>query len=386
MAIAVAAVTTTVVAPPAAVAAPMVPTPVADPFFAAPANLAALAPGEVIRSRPVTIQLYSYPVSGYQLVYRSNDSQQNPIAAATTVLLPADNGPRRVVSFQAIINSISPDCAPSQTLPTRRFGEEFHLALLLLLGYTVTVPDHEGPNAAYGAGRLSGQVVLDGARAVRGFTPLGIVGPDTPFGLWGYSGGGQATAWAAQLHGAYAPDLNIVGSAEGGVSYDLNDIARRNDGSGASGLLLRSTIGLGREYPDAGIEDLLNAEGQKVRDQLATACGDSTNWIGANRRIDELTVTPNALGTPGVQNALADNTLGGSPPKSPVLIYHAFIDIPVPTEGADRLVGLYCAQGAVVESQRIPWPDHGLLAILGIPSALGFLGARFGGAPPVNVC
>lgn len=37
----------------------------------------------------------------------------------------------------------------------------------------------------------------------------------------GYSGGGHAAGWAAQLANEYAPELNIIGAALGGVPADL---------------------------------------------------------------------------------------------------------------------------------------------------------------------
>ncbi len=43
--------------------------------------------------------------------------------------------------------------------------------------------------------------------------------------------------------------------------------------------------------------------------------------------------------------------------------------------------------GATVDYQRSSiTADHVLVAILGIPSVLGFFEARFAGAPPVSTC
>ena len=51
---------------------------------------------------------------------------------------------------------------------------------------------------AYTAGWLAARTVLDGIRAAIAFEPAGLAGGETPIGLWGYSGGGQATAWAVE--------------------------------------------------------------------------------------------------------------------------------------------------------------------------------------------
>ena len=64
------------------------------------------------------------------------------------------------------------------------------------------------------AGRESGYGALDAIRATEEY--LGI-GPETRVGLSGYSGGSVAANWANDLAPTYAPEVNIVGVAEGGL-------------------------------------------------------------------------------------------------------------------------------------------------------------------------
>lgn len=45
------------------------------------------------------------------------------------------------------------------------------------IGWTVTIQDYEGPNAAFIAGRLEGRGVLDGIRATLKFSKLGLTNP-----------------------------------------------------------------------------------------------------------------------------------------------------------------------------------------------------------------
>ena len=66
----------------------------------------------------------------------------------------------------------------------------------------------------WGAPYEPGYHVLDGLRAALSSKRLGL-SPEAPIGLWGYSGGGLATAWAAEMSGAYAPELNVVGAVSG---------------------------------------------------------------------------------------------------------------------------------------------------------------------------
>src|SRR5207237_1235757 len=82
------------------------------------------------------------------------------------------------------------------------------MMLALQRGWAVVVSDYEGPQSAFGAARMAGHGVLDGIRAAEALSGTGLTGAQTPVGLWGYSGGGLATSWAAELAAGYAPDLN----------------------------------------------------------------------------------------------------------------------------------------------------------------------------------
>lgn len=104
----------------------------------------------------------------------------------------------------------------------------------LVLGYAVAMPDHEGPDAEFLAGPQEGHATLDGIRAVHNFDTHGI-GAANPVALYGYSGGANATAWAAQLQPSYAPDLHLAGAAIGGTPADPAATARFIDGGGEPG-------------------------------------------------------------------------------------------------------------------------------------------------------
>jgi len=144
---------------PAFVRAAPVPASSPDAFYDAPSDLGASPPGTVVRSRPVSVPAYgiTLPVRAWQFVYRSNDTRGNAIAATTTLIVPpsAPPGPRPVISYQAAINSLNPECSPSRSLPGGSIDEIFMILWPLLRGWAVAIPDHGGPHSAYGAGRLA---------------------------------------------------------------------------------------------------------------------------------------------------------------------------------------------------------------------------------------
>src|ERR1700741_2937555 len=86
-------------------------------------------------------------------------------------------------------------------------------------------------------------------RAAVGYDRLGL-SPSAPIGLWGYSGGGLASAWGAEVAADYAPDLDIAGAVLGSPVGDLGHTFRRLNGSFFSGLPGMVGAALSHVYPE----------------------------------------------------------------------------------------------------------------------------------------
>ncbi len=121
----------------------------------------------------------------------------------------------------------------------------------------------------WGAPCEPGYHVLDGLRATLGTERLGL-SPSAPIGLWGYSGGGLASAWAAEMSGSYAPDLNIVGAVLGSPVGDLGHTFRRLNGTYMSGLPALVVAALADIYPELNkvIQEHATEEGKVLLQRL----------------------------------------------------------------------------------------------------------------------
>lgn len=132
------------------------------------------------------------------------------------------DGPvRPLLSYQCAIDALGPAADPSHTL---RRGDQVELpfiAMALRRGWAVVTTDFNGPDHAFGTLPLAGRLVVDGIRAAVALGPAAGLGPATPIGLWGYSGGGLATLAAVERHALDASDLAIVGAAAGGAGIDV---------------------------------------------------------------------------------------------------------------------------------------------------------------------
>ena len=243
---------------------------------------------------------------------------------------------------------------------------------------------------AYGAAKLGGQLTLDGIRAAKNFDPLQL--RNSPVAMAGYSGGGMATAWAAALAPSYAPELNIVGSAQGGVPMNLvkmGYLLGEDTPHPAFGLVLAAAIGLGREYPDRmPVSENLTPQGTAMMNQVANSCTNDILAVGANHSAAEITANRSVFQDPEGRRVVEENSLELYPgiPRAPIFEWHSPTDVLIPVDAIDNSTRRYCAAGTPVQTLLTPSPDHLSAALLGLPAALQWLNDRFAGLPAPSTC
>ncbi|MEV0248876.1 lipase family protein [Nocardia sp. NPDC050712] len=369
-------------------AQPLYPTPNPDPFFAAPGNLADLAPGDVVRTRRLDTGLY-VGTTIWHVAFRSTNSAGNPIMAVTTVLIPAGVTNPPLVSYQALINSLGTKCNPSYSLLNEETLDAWGAVLPLGRGWAIALPDYLGPTVAYGAARLSGMVTLDSVKALQRAPELGLGASQVA--LAGYSGGGMASAWAAALQPSYAPDLKLAGVAAGGIPADLEELAL---GLGFGfhpgfGLAFAAAMGLEREYPERlPISDQLNDTGLWFREITHDECRRFLLLHGAVRNAEQLAATKSLMDSPDARAVLRENSLRyfEGVPQAPTLIWQGVFDELTPFETVAGIAARYCRAGAPITFSPYPIAEHMTTAVAGLAEAWTFLEARFRGEPAPTRC
>ncbi|UGT61592.1 lipase family protein [Nocardia asteroides] len=375
-------------------AAPLYPAPDPDPFYGTPADIAELAPGAVIAVRPMPA-LPALPETAVTVVrFRSTSSEGAPIAATSTVLTPRGHRPDGpLLSYQHIINGLGSECSVSRVLytadPDLMVKEAPALNVALARGWSVALPDHLGPNFAYGAARLGGMITLDGIRAVRQVGELGVGG--SPVTMAGYSGGGMATAWAAALAPRYAPELEIAGAALGGVPMNLVSMMEQLGFAAhpVFGLALAAGLGLEREYPDRfPLSEQLNERGLAARAAMANSCTNGILAAGAGRGVMDFARTTSMISSPEARAVVEENSLElyDGVPTMPIYEWHSPIDGLIPIDAIVRTDRRWCAAGTPLQAELTPVPDHLTAAVLGVPGALAWLEGRFRGDPAPGNC
>ena len=368
-----------------------------DPFYQPPAGYEHARPGTVLRSRDVELAFLGFipqKFTATQLLYRTADFEGQPQAGVTTVVIPTERarkGPLPIISYQCAIDAVAARCFPSYAMRrgAKAIGSiaqfEFLLvAAALAEGWAVSVPDHEGSTGMWGAPYEPGYHILDGIRAAISHEPFDLTA-ESPVGLWGYSGGGLASAWAAEVQERYAPELNIVGAVLGSPVGDLGHTFRRLNGSLYAGLPALVVAALSHIYPDLDrvIDEHVTDEGREMLTRIQRmTTAHALVWMAGkdmahmiDRPLEEILLTPE------VQHVFDSIKLGTAAPKVPVLIVQAVHDRVISVDDIDDLAETYARGGARVTYHRDLFSEHMLLHPMSAPMTLRWLRERFAGQP-----
>jgi hypothetical protein len=382
---------------PAATAA----TPDKDPFYTASSSTA--APGTIVRSRSAKFTLDPFfklatpGIKSTQVIYASETGQGAPINISGTVLVPTARwrgaGDRPVVTYGVGTRGVGDACAPSYTLSQGTDYEGLFIYAALQRGWAVAVSDMRGLGTpgqhTYEVGRDQGKALLDMARAAERLPGSGL-NAGSPVGIMGYSQGGTSAGWATELAPSYAPELNLKGTAAGGVPADLLAVAKGLDGGPFVAFAFMASMGYDAAYPELNLASYLNAKGRDLLTRSQNVCLVSVDGIGtflgtAFKKISDY-VTTNPLDTPQWQARLNENKLGSVKPTVPVFQYHGQIDEIIPFTQADTLHKQWCALGANVTWRTYPLAEHLLGMVVGSGPAMDFMSDRFAGKPVSGNC
>lgn len=380
---------------------PLIPS--LDPFYDPPAGFESEEPGAILRTRKVATAYFGLipnPVQAWQLLYRTTAIDGSAISTVTTVFKPLLAKKDRFVSFHTAYDGAARSgiCNPSYNyrllapqIDLISSVEFLLLQAFVLDGNIVSSPDYEGPDAAFGAGRLAGTGVLDSMRAVANFRDTLGFNTDNPAVVgYGYSGGGIATGWAASLQPTYAPELAIKGWATGGTPANLTGTAALIDGTLFAGFLPQSLAGLSAPTAYGAqltpiFDEILTPYGQGVLDLAEKICGVQNLATFAFQQIASTKVQD--LGAqvfyePTIADVLMRNTMGqneNETPTAPVYMFHAPPDEVIPYANATTLRDDWCGYGADVQFITVANGGHATTEVIGFPGAFKFVKDAFAG-------
>jgi hypothetical protein len=363
--------------------------PSGDAFYVPPSPLPAGPHGDIIWCRSSASAVSG--VTAWQILYLSTTVSGARTAVSGTVLVPnaAFSGTRPVVAYAAGTQGWGDQCAPSKEIVAGSFDEQFAVNNLLSKGWAVVVTDYPGlgtpGDETYNVGIPEGHAVLDALRAAT-LLPGSGLSTSAPLGIEGYSQGGGAAGWAAQLQPSYAPGLSLKGVAAGGTPANLQAVAANINGTVWFAFLAGSALGFNAAYPSLGLQAALTPAGRAALAQLDTMCQAQALLTYANKRIEDYTAGGiNPISQPKWQTVLNANDLGGIKPRVPILQYHGFLDEVIPYRVESALHSQYCAMGVTTQLNGYVG-DHVLTQVVAQTDVVNWLGNRFAGAPAPSNC
>jgi hypothetical protein len=384
-----AAATSTAAAPTPAAVAGARPAPAGDAFYEPPNPLPAGQPGDIIWSRTATSPVAN--TEAWQILYLSSTVTGAATAVSGTLIVPATaySGTRPVVAYAAGTQGWGDQCAPSKEIAADNFDEQFAVNNLLSRGWAVVITDYPGlgtpGDEAYSVGIPEGYAVLDALRAATRLPAAGL-SATAPVAIEGYSQGGGAADWAAQLQPSYAPELNLDGVAAGGTPANLQAVADNINGTAFFAFLAGTAIGFNAAYPSLDLSAQLTSAGQAALADLDTMCQLQALASYAGQRIQDYTVGGiNPITEPAWQTVLNASDLGTMKPAVPLLQYHGLLDEVIPYRVESTLHAQYCAMG--VKSELTGYlGDHVLTQVEAQSQVVSWIGDRFAGVAAPSNC
>ncbi len=386
-------------ASPMSFAAPVV-GPEGTAFYDLPAPVPAGDHGDLIRYRPTAAQLGADTPAhnAFTVMYLSKDASDKATVATGMVLTPKNTTPRGVILFAMGTHGLGSDCAPSKQLVAGKDYEAANVAAALKAGYAVLTSDYvgytNGQTPRYMAGASQGRNLLDIFKAA---TQIPGVGFDAAAktAIWGYSQGGQAAAFAAELQASYAPGIKVVGVAHGGTPSDFFAISRYTNKRNGMAFFLMALSGLSTEYPTrVPVQLALSNAGKTMLNELRTECVFKALFKYQNKDVSEYTLPGFTLetligggeeGLPGVPLVLHEQAVGNRKLDFPMYQFHGQADEFIPLEQAFKVKQAYCAKGSTVAFDLYP-SEHIATLFQAGPAVLSWINDRIDGKPAPNTC
>jgi Secretory lipase len=355
-----------------------------EAFYAVPGPLPPGPPGALIRAVPIAGPSVLPDSRAWAILYHSRDFDGRDVAVSGVVVAPpgaAPPGGRPVVVWGHGSVGLADRCAPSRGGVMGAFGRD-PLGGLLQQGVVVAATDYQGlgtPGLARAViGLSAGHAVLDAARAARGLD----AGASGRVVLDGHSEGGHAVLWAAELAGAYAPELQVLGvaaSAPGAELATTLKMATDRPTTVTSGPMLIVVA-----WSDAYRLplDVLTPAGRKAVDRVRSTC------------LEELAKDPeqvavrlrDLLTTPPWPALLARNTPGHAATPAPIFLAQGADDDRVTPAATRALVRRLCRRGDTIELRSYQHTGHFDIPKVAAADVAAWIGDRLAGRPARSTC
>jgi uncharacterized membrane protein HdeD (DUF308 family) len=311
-----------------------------------------------------------------RILYTTRDAVGAPAVASALVIIPEERRPgtRPVVVWNHGTTGVARGCAPSLRDAAATKWSIPAVEEAIERGWVIVASDYSGQGAPgtfpYLIGRGEARSSLDAALAARQLPGVAL-SPRTL--AWGHSQGGHAALWMSQIASAYAPAIDIRGTALLAPVTEPLALAEELDGTDADVLLTILIswvlVPYADTYPDVDLARYVTPGGATIVREMTQRCPTEPGvivsvatglGIAEDRPLYVRDLTSGPLG-----ERLAANAPTG-PWEEPVLVTWGDADEVIPPRLQQRFVDQLCADG--VQTRWVVFGGYDHLATL-LPSS-----------------
>lgn len=351
-----------------------------DEFYEVPDPLPPGEPGDLIRTQE--LEASGDGPRSLRIMYRSVDSTGADRAVTGTVTIPEGEAPVGgwpVLSSAHGTTGIAAPCAPSRwSTEAPSYG---------LDGVVAVATDYIGLGPVgelhpYLSGIDEGRSVIDAVRAVQA---LPDVDASTTWVGWGHSQGGHAALWANELAEAYAPELDLRGTAVLAPAAELTKVYGPVDQIVTNIVSVMGLYGAAALHDDVVPADYVGAEAAEVAPIMEEACLDEITEAFLDIEHEGF-YDASPIETEPARSHLLDSEPGTVAAASPIILVQGDQDIRVHPQRTADLLDRLCDVGQVTEFVPKPGTDHGSVIGAARDEVATWLRARLDGEAAPDSC
>jgi alpha-beta hydrolase superfamily lysophospholipase len=236
-------------------------------------------------------------------------------------------------------------------------------------------------------GAQSAQDLVNSVRAAKELTSEAGVGTSADWALWSHSQGGQAALWAAAESGELAPELTLQGVAAAAPAAELAEIMDAQwDTKVAWVIGPEAAQTFVVAYPDLDVAGALSDTARRAMSDLESKCifGQGLDAVSLTA-LGQTFFSENPTDNAAWSKIVAEQT---PPPPAdlPFLLVQGTADEVVLAPTNALLQETWCAAGVNMSALWLGDVDHMKAAVIGGPSAVEWIAARFDGRPAEPNC
>jgi hypothetical protein len=350
----------------------------------------------------------------WKVLYRSTDIHDTAVPVSGMVIAPDSKAPANghpVISWAHGTTGIARNCAPTMVdnpakdatfymlpdSPDRMNSGVPGLTQMIAAGYVVAAADYNGLGAPgfhqYMIGPTAGRNVLDAAVAAQ---HIPAAGAGKRMVVLGWSQGGQAAVWAAQLADYVTGLTEVLGAAALAPVNALEQIKIQNqmiaEGKKLPGITSSETImawyAMSAMFPELKLRDVLTPFGigfikESAKCQCSHHMGASLAYMQAWKGN---ATRPDPQNQEAWLKRIEQMALGNVPAQVPISIYQGDDDLEIFPAATEAYVKKACASGTTISYSHYADTDHLRVPVRAQADFLSWIADRFADKSAPSSC